>query len=129
MIVEEQREMDREQWRDLVRGLCLVQAGGYPGSVSISKRFLLSPADEIERMARMATHMVQEYGLRAELEVDGNGIVLRIDKAAATIPVSDTGIGAPVPEPEAEIVAPAAPHRAPFSRLLHLVHLPAKAQL
>jgi hypothetical protein len=78
---EQQRELDREQWCDLVRGLSLVQAGGYPGCVSISKRFLRSPDDEVELMARMGRHIVQEYGLKATIEVSGNAVLLRIEKA------------------------------------------------
>jgi hypothetical protein len=79
----QRRELDREQWRDLVRGLSLVQAGGYPGCVSISKHFLESPADEVEHLARMAQHIVQEYGLQPTLQVIGDGIVLRIEKGSA----------------------------------------------
>ena len=63
MNTAQRRELDREQWRDLVRGLCLVQVGGYPGCVSISKHFLQSPLDEVEQLAHMARHIVQEYGL------------------------------------------------------------------
>ena len=127
MNSEWQRELDREQWRDLVRGLCLVQAGGYPGAVSISKRFLQSPPHEVEDMARIARHMVQEYGLVASLEVNGTGIALRIQKAEAA-PQQEAPLRAPVEtELEPVLATPQSSRRAPFLRLLEIVHIQTRA--
>jgi hypothetical protein len=123
MSTQQQRELDREQWRDLVRGLCLVQAGGYPGAVSISKRFLQSPAEEVDLMAHLARHMVQEYGLTAELEVDGNRVLIRIDKA-------DESVLDEKPQPDlvgASDATLSEGQSSPILRLLHLVHLPIRA--
>ena len=121
---EDQRRFDREQWRDLVRGLCLVQAGGYPGAVSISKRFPQSPLAEVEDMARIARHMVQEYGLLAHLRLNGDRLVLRIEKEDATAGETESPDRRPV---KAEAVMPPVSWRTPFSRLLQVV-LPTRAE-
>ena len=129
MNIEQQRELDREQWRDLVRGLCLVHAGGYPGAVSISKRFLQSPSDEVDLMARLARHMVQEYGLAAGLQVDDNRIVLRIDKTKTPAANPETPvIERQDVELEPETAVPQTSLRGPFLRILQLVHLPTRAE-
>ncbi len=129
MIDERTRQQEREHWRDLVRGLTLVQAGGYPGSVSISKRFRQLSADDVERLAHMARHIVQEYGLLASVQVNRNAVFLRIEKRAD--PAAEQDDAASIPDEAASGADPAAPphRRAPILRLLQLVHLPPRVRL
>jgi hypothetical protein len=122
--IEEYRELDRVQWRDLVKGLILVQAGGYPGAVSISKRFPLFPRDEIDQMARMAWYMVQEHGLQPTIKVDSYGILLGIEKAEL-LSEEEGSTGPTRTSAEVERAGSPPAHRAPFLRLLQIVHLKA----
>lgn len=128
MIDERIREQEREHWRDLVRGLTLVQAGGYPGSVSISKRFRQLSTDDVERLAHMARHIVQEYGLIATVQVKQSAVFLRIEKPAG---LESEQIEAVAQSDEAATEdEPSAPssRRAPIFRLLQLVHLPPRVR-
>jgi hypothetical protein len=125
-----QRELDRDQWRDLVRGLCLVQSAGYPGSVSISKGFLRSPVAEVEHMARVAVHIAREYELLFDIRVTGNTIILRLGRAGEiAYPLRETLVAPPKPDDAASVATNAPVQRAPLRRLLHLVHPQSKAQL
>jgi hypothetical protein len=105
------RELDRNQWRNLVRILCSVEAGGYPGTASVSKRFACADEADLELMAAVAGHIAGEYELSAEVQRSGDLVFVRITggKAARASVVSRA--------------LPAEAHEAPFARLLQRVHL------
>jgi hypothetical protein len=123
MKTELPRELERKQWQDLARVLCLMQLAGHSGSVSVSKRFLKSTAEEVESMARTARYLIQEYGLAAQVELDGNGILLRIDESEAVTVDVEPSVTRSLDTIGEEGSVPRTSRLAPFFRFLKMAHL------
>lgn len=89
----ERYQVVRDLWLNLVRATCLTQSGGYPGGITVSRRF--SPevtALEVGQFGRTAQRVVQEYGLFSELTQEGNCLSIRVarEPASTSQTVTDT---------------------------------------
>jgi hypothetical protein len=89
--ISQRHEAVRNLWLNLVRAACIAQTNGYPGAITVTRRFTLDLTDfEVGEFGRTAEHLSGEYRLYAELDQDGHVLTVRISRDAPSAAASST---------------------------------------